>query len=267
MLKQYYRLAGGQRDYISGSIAFGGAVLDPSPYASNNNWLPCRNPLQVTLGTACLGDGDIAAEADAAAQNFHWPENLTTLFLVFTGQNVIVCSPFGGTPGVGGAQTCSPPPTAPANTPATCAYHSASFPFFNEIYGAVAYPVSSCALSLSSHPHPADTDAAINSGSHELFESATDPRGDGWCDDAGYTQGFPGKICSNGPPGPLPHGEIGDKCGGFWGPQDASGSDVVLNGHGYIVQEEWSNLAPLTPYQYVDPSGNVQTGYTRCAMS
>jgi len=38
-------------------------------------------------------------------------------------------------------------------------------------------------------------------------------------------------------------GEIGDKCNMFPGPMNSIGADLYLNGHPYIVQEEWSNFS------------------------
>ena len=67
-------------------------------------------------------------------------------------------------------------------------------------------------------------DAAINLTSHEQMELATDPEATGWFDTTG-----------------LATGEIGDKCAGVYGPRDATGADVSINNHPYIVQEEWDN--------------------------
>jgi hypothetical protein len=86
-------------------------------------------------------------------------------------------------------------------------------------------------------------DAAINTASHELFESATDPQ--------------PGRIGTGGIVsngwifGNLPNGashEIGDMCDFNFGenstgtaPINPDGSNVILNGDPYLVQTEWSN--------------------------
>jgi hypothetical protein len=68
----------------------------------------------------------------------------------------------------------------------------------------------------------AASDAAINVSSHEHMETATDPDGDAWFDTDGA-------------------GEIADKCNGVYGTINGQGANVSLNGHSYIVQEEWNN--------------------------
>lgn len=67
-----------------------------------------------------------------------------------------------------------------------------------------------------------DADTAVNFSSHEQMESATDPLLNAWYDT-------------------NPAGEIGDKCDFIFGPRNQNGSDVILNNHPYIVQEEWDN--------------------------
>ncbi len=67
-----------------------------------------------------------------------------------------------------------------------------------------------------------DADSTILVTSHEQIEAATDPfPGSGWMDNNGL--------------------EIGDKCEKYFGQQNADGSNVIWNGHPYIVQGEWDN--------------------------
>jgi len=60
--------------------------------------------------------------------------------------------------------------------------------------------------------------------SHELIESVTDPYGGTW-------------------KGTGSNDEIGDKCNLLFSPNNAQQDDVVLNGAGMDVQEQWSNAA------------------------
>jgi hypothetical protein len=55
------------------------------------------------------------------------------------------------------------------------------------------------------------------------MEAATDPEASGWFGPGGLTD------------------EIGDKCGGVFGPVNAQGADIYFKGHPYILQKEWDN--------------------------
>ena len=108
-----------------------------------------------------------------------------------------------------------------------CAYHSYvtingdPTPYADEPYGGQ----SGCTVPASPNGDAA-ADSIINTTSHELWETITDPEtGNGWV---------------------APDGDEGsDQCNFQFGTQDASGGDTVMNGHEYIVQEEWSNAAGL----------------------
>src|SRR4051812_23327321 len=104
-----------------------------------------------------------------------------------------------------------------------CAYHSyvvingQNTPYADEPYGAQA----GCTTTTSPNGDPA-ADSVINTPSHEQWETITDPNtGDGW-------------VAVDGDEG-------SDQCNFLFGSTDAGGADVHLNGHAYIVQEEWSN--------------------------
>jgi hypothetical protein len=82
--------------------------------------------------------------------------------------------------------------------------------------------LSGCGIqSGSGTPNGADTDAEISIASHELMETVTDPMLNAWFDASGA--------------------EIGDKCAYTYGPTSSNGSDLTVNGHPYIVQEEFDN--------------------------
>jgi hypothetical protein len=53
------------------------------------------------------------------------------------------------------------------------------------------------------------------------METVTDPFLSAWYDATGF--------------------EIGDKCAYTYGPETPNGADIVINGHPYVVQEEFSN--------------------------
>jgi hypothetical protein len=64
-------------------------------------------------------------------------------------------------------------------------------------------------------------DNEISITSHEQFEMESDPLENGWSD--------------------IARNEIGDKCVGNYMSVNPDGSNVVMNGHPYILQAEWSN--------------------------
>ena len=76
-------------------------------------------------------------------------------------------------------------------------------------------------------PNGGPGDSAVNTASHEQNELITDPLGTGWYDSAGR--------------------EVGDKCHLLFGPTLSSTStgkyNEKINGHGYWLQEVWSNRA------------------------
>jgi hypothetical protein len=104
-----------------------------------------------------------------------------------------------------------------------CAYHGivnvngVDTPYADELYGGQ----SGCTTPTSPNNNPA-ADSIINTTSHELWEAITDPNlGDGWV--------------------ALTGDEGSDECNFMFGPTDAGGADIRINGHGYIVQQEWRN--------------------------
>jgi hypothetical protein len=155
---------------------------------------------------------------------------------------------------------CSPPSPSAQQGAFTCAYHAAQVnPFkLSEVYGAVAYPIGGCDGTITNYPNTSmETDRAISLASHELFESVSDPFGNGWCDDTGYNGFGPFQFCGKG--------EIGDKCNSAYGPADPQSGDIILNGHNYLVQEEWSNRAPLSATE-LDVNGNPSPAANKCSM-
>jgi hypothetical protein len=70
-----------------------------------------------------------------------------------------------------------------------------------------------------------DADSTINVTSHEHMEAVTDPMLNAWYDPSGF--------------------EIADKCAWNFGALDKAGgqANLQLNGHFYIIQQEWSNAS------------------------
>lgn len=106
-----------------------------------------------------------------------------------------------------------------------CAYHSyVTIGGKNTAYADELYGGQSGCTTPSSPNGNAAADSIINTSSHEIWETITDPNtGDGW-------------VALDGDEG-------SDECNFEFGPTDASGADIQINGHPYIVQQEWRNSA------------------------
>ena len=92
-----------------------------------------------------------------------------------------------------------------------------------------------CGVPGPRYPNGADVDNAIDRLSHELSEIATNP----W-----YSHSAPGSPRSWYVDAKRlrDQAEIGDLCRFKYGPRSPStGADVILDGHPYLIQEEWSN--------------------------
>jgi hypothetical protein len=202
---------------VPNATTFGGDWVDTTtfPHAGTN-----ADP---------LGDGDIRASIDRAiAANSTWqsPSN-STMYFVYTPKSVIECSDssscFAATDYLGNS----------GSNGKFCAYHWNNG---SKIYGYIPYAsTGSCYDAATNWPNGngdgttnnAGVDISLDVTSHEQFEAYTDPFGDGWYDDVdGHA------------------GENGDKCNFNYGPFEPDGTNIVLHGHTYQVQREWSNGSP-----------------------
>jgi len=161
--------------------------------------------------TSPLHDSDIQAEVTRAMAANNWIASPSKMFHVFTGY---------------GIESCFDPNNISCTFNAYCAYHSfftqssqpiiySSMPDFNGVSGR---------CTPQGHPPPNNdyyADPEINILSHELFEAVSNPLLNAWTDGAAR--------------------EIGDKCAWFFGSVNNDGTNLVLNGHKYLVQLEWSN--------------------------
>ena len=156
-----------------------------------------------------LTDADIQAEVTKAMAVNHWTGGVGHEFFVFTAKNEVSCA------GV----ECS--------FAVFCAYHGSFVAGGqNILYADQPYTgTTPTGCNTPSSPNgDSDADSTINVVSHELMETVTDPlpaANKAWQDASGS--------------------EIGDKCNFTFGPTDSGGADLRVNGHGYIVQQEWSN--------------------------
>jgi hypothetical protein len=189
---------------------FGGSWRDTTAYPHAGTW---ADP---------LGDGDIRdAVSRAVAAHPNWQtDSLSTMYMVFTGKNVIECSGSGNDCFAANDWT-----GASSTRGAFCAYHWWDG---SRVYSYQPYSsTGGCYGNQTDYPNGVDQDITITATSHEQFEAYTDPFGDAWYDDVdGHA------------------GENGDKCAYNYGPYEPDGSNIVLHGHPYQIQLEWSNTAP-----------------------
>ena len=191
-----------------------------------------------------LTDGDIQNEVTVArAANPAWlaPSNDVEYF-VFTPSDVDECF---------NATNCFAVSGEPHGT--FCAYHT----FFNgnTIYAYMPFAsVGSCYGTPTTFPNGATLDVVISPASHEMLESNTDPLLNAWQDVDGLS------------------GEIGDKCAYNYGYVPPDGTNMVLNGNRFQIQQEWSNditgcakrygAAPATSVPASVAFGEVEGGST-----
>ena len=204
----------GTNGTVGNNVTFGGSWVDTGT----------AYPHAGTTGDP-LGDGDIQTEVHNAVTTNGWTEDVNHIVAVFTATGIHEC--------MGGGSPC----TFSASN-GFCAYHDHFSDSGNDtIYAYMSFDNFTHAAGKTcvagqtggdndpnrgAYPNgDVNADAEINTYSHELIEAETDPH-----PNATWT-------------GPL--GEIGDACNFTFAPRNDSGAVVYLNGHGYIVQEEWSN--------------------------
>lgn len=190
-----------------------------------------------------LTDGDIQAEVThALAANPTWAAPSTNVeYFVFTPSDVDECS---------GPDSKDPTKTdcfginggpGPNEIAAYCAYHS----FFNgnTVYAYMPFASNDqgggCHGSLVNFPNGAAVDVVLTAVEHEMIESNTDPLLSAW-----------GDVCG---------AEIGDKCNRVFGYAAPDGTNIVLNGDQYQIQEEWSNDVSACAKRYGPTPGTSVT--------
>ena len=214
--------------YISRNVSFGGAVTDTAAYPNSG----CVNPNN--QGGVCLGDAQLQAEIRRVINALHWPTDKPSApknqYLIFTPEGVDSCQ--------------DPTDNSCTYTDSGfCAYHSS----FNIGGNAVVYSNLPDIPDCGSGQAPngvlgnANADATIDSGIHEVLESATDPGTQGG-NDYGWTDN--------------PGDEIGDLCspdsGAIYGAplggslNDGTAFNQLMGGLGFYTQEIWAIKTPWT---------------------
>ena len=158
-----------------------------------------------------LTDGDIQNEVSVAlAANPQWgPANVNNEYFVFTPSDTDECMNPSSCFAINGG-----------SNGAFCAYHG-NFGG-NTIYAYAPFAASAGGCyGASVFPNSAALDVTLTAVSHEMFESNSDPFLNAWFDASGN--------------------EIGDKCNRVFGYTSPDGTNIVLNGDRFQIQQEWSN--------------------------
>jgi hypothetical protein len=198
---------------IVNSSGLGGTWVDTTPYPSNP-----------------LTDSDIQLAALRGINTNNWPVDITGV----NPNNIVVYT-------ASGEEVCAAPGVCSSNV--FCGYHShlAASNGVNTVdikYASIPYGgnhIAQCGTPTAPNGDAA-ADGAINISSHEHFETVTDP-------EPGLA---PAWMDSN-------QQEIGDKCLGMFGSINGQGASLALNGHPYVLQQEWSNLAGQCSYTLAGP--------------
>ncbi len=212
----------GSTPYFNILTQYGDSTGQPVPNATNlgGDWVDTTTFPHAGTNADPLQDGDIRNAIDRAiAANPTWqgPSN-STMYYVYTGKNVIECqgsSCFAANDYTG----------ASGSNGKYCAYHWNNG---SKIYGYIPYAsTGGCYGDDTTWPNGQGVDISLDVTSHEQFEAYTDPFQDAWFDDVDGGAG-----------------ENGDKCNFNYGPYESDGTNLVLNGHPYQLQREWSNASP-----------------------
>ncbi len=226
----YYQGTSSKR-FITTNVAYGGAVMDTTPYPALDTANGCKAAEQ-----PCVTDPQIQNEILNEINKFSWPTDPPgapeAQYLVYTPKGTNSCDAPGDctfSPGGG-----------------YCAYHSqlTGITPGNQVatYSNLPY-LAGCdsGQAPTGTDGNADTDGTLDSEIHELIESSTDPAGNAWLDNTGN--------------------EIGDKCTFpvVTSQPDTYGTPLggsltaftafnqLIGGRTYYTQQLWSNNPTKTP--------------------
>lgn len=271
----FYNLLTQYADQESGAsqnnVSYGGTWTDNCGYTSTPS--NTTGPIPGGTQAAPIYQIDIQAEVQRAMQINHWSSGLGNQYYVFTGYGASDCFAPSGQADL--KPTCS----VAGPNPVYCAYHgdfmdsSGNYVLYADMpaagFSANPSSVNICytnpigvndpshTLSVNGQPTKVTdpiADAEVNITSHEQFETVNDA-------EVGTAQQLAPPLAWYD----AVNGEIGDKCAYKFGNWATDGSNVVLNGNHYIVQQEysnWNNGCGLTSYQGNGGYGGATPGVT-----
>jgi len=191
----YYDYKGGEKDFIKNKVTHGGAITDNYSYGS------------------ALTDDDIGFILQDSVTSGKLPADPNGVYMILASADVDETS--------GLCSYC-------------CGFHGyqpVSVGNLTNIIGTFVGNANRCPSLcswesiVSATPNSQSTDGMVDTVSHELFESVTDPLGTAWINPDGS--------------------EIADLCNGVTGPlktlPNGASYNLVLGSHAYLVQEIWVN--------------------------
>jgi len=235
---QYYDVTKGEKRWISYSVVYRGTNTDTRAFPKSGCADYVLDTKAGTKSKACLTDAQVRAEIKSVIASHNLPTGIENEYFVFTPPGVATCK--------SGASETSRNCFDPIQQDGYCAYHSHFSPNGHAVlYDVLPYEDSSSVCWSGQSPNGDVGDSVVNTASHEQSESVTDPLGTGWYDSSGN--------------------EVGDKCHLVFGPALSSTStgtyNEVINGHGYWLQEEWSNRARACVQRNTYPQPKVSFAF------
>jgi hypothetical protein len=235
---QYYSVTKGVKQFASYSVVFRGSNVDTRAFPASGCPNYVLDSKAGTKSTVCLTDAQAQKEIKAVIAAHHLPTGLGNEYFLFTPSGVASCKVAKPTQSRG----CFDP----IQQDGYCAYHSHLTSGSSAVlYAVLPYEAPTGVCWSGQAPNGDEGDSVVNTASHEQNESITDPLGTGWYDSAGN--------------------EIGDKCHLMFGPAIASTSTGMynekINGHGYWLQEMWSNRARACVQRNTYPQPNVSFAF------
>jgi hypothetical protein len=206
----YQKTPGGGRSYLHYKIAAGAPVVDPAPFPAS----ACK--VRTRGDTACISDGQLTAELGRLIRGKGLPTGLGYFYPVFFPAKVETSDGAGGSSGM-----------------TYCAYHSV----FGSGKGTVLYgnePFVACDQGQAPNGN-LFTDGSIDTLSHELMETMTDPADKvAWATkDKTFVE--IGDICTPYYGAPLGSTNAGNPGGTEY--------NQVINGGKYYTQSYFSNAS------------------------
>jgi hypothetical protein len=216
---QYYDVTKGVKRFASYSVVDRGSNVDTHAYPRSG----CANyVLDSKAGSksrACLTDTQLQHEIRSVIAAHSLPTGTGNEYFVFTPPGVASCKSSNLTL----PRDCFDPMLRDGY----CAYHSRLSFSDTAVYVVLPYEAPTGVCWSGQSPNGDAADSVVNSASDEQNESITDPFGTGWFDRGGN--------------------EVADKCHLMFGPAISSTStgryNEKINGHGYWLQEIWSDRA------------------------
>ncbi len=179
--------------------------------------------------SACIWDDSTHQQIHNEVQAFAGAQHLTMdvshIFVVFFPPHVT---------------SCDDTPMSSCAYTTYCAYHEFGDGTTDPLYANLPYPgdgtyATPCFVA-SDEPNGNVADLVLSAASHEHIETITDPDGTAWLDSS--------------------NSEISDECNFYFGTLQGTGTTKytnTINGHNYLIQNEYSNAIGGTPVHGCEP--------------